>query len=36
MTKESWIYVDENEGSMKSGWYYLAGTEKLRKMTGRL
>ena len=23
MTKDAWIYVDENDGSMKSGWYYL-------------
>ena len=31
MTKESWIYVDENEGSMKSGWYYLGRNGKVEK-----
>ena len=31
MTKESWIYVDENDGSMKSGWYYLNRNGKVEK-----
>lgn len=31
MTKESWIHVDENEGSMKSGWYYLGRNGKVEK-----
>ena len=31
MTKDAWIYVDENDGSMKSGWYYLNRNGKVEK-----